>query len=71
MSLIMSWPTVAPGYFLPFFLAPTGAQERLMYVRSFAPSLYVRSFVPSLSEALNLHHFFIMTSHWGPEQRYM
>ena len=39
------------------FLAPTGAQERLMYVRSF-----VRPFVPSLSEALNLHPFFIMTS---------
>ena len=35
------------------FLAPTGAQERLMSVRSF---------VPSLSEALNLHLFFIMTS---------
>ena len=43
------------------FLAPTGAQERLMSVRSSVrPS--VRSFVPKLSEALNLHLFFIMTS---------
>ena len=50
-----------PHFGWSHFLAPTGAQERLMCLRSFVRSS-VRPFVPNLSEALNLHLFFIITS---------